>query len=162
LTRRNNSWNASLISLATATTAASVGLLVDRKMYGRNGDAIMLVVAILSLVASLVVSSANYGARARSMEASYKKIQEVAATAENLRNEPGPVDYKRYLELHREYQIAIESSENHTSADYHRYKATSWRWSVRYLWRDTLLGLAPYISLVVPVVLLVPFLRWFQ
>lgn len=159
LTRRNNSWNASLIGLSTATTVASVGLLVDDEMYGLNGDAVMLVVAILSLVASLVVSSVNYGARARSMEASYKKIQEISATAEDLRNHPSSVSYERYLTLHREYQVALESSENHSSADFHRYNATSWSQSVKWLWRDTLLGFAPYLSLAIPIALLVPLTR---
>jgi hypothetical protein len=160
LTRRNNAWNASLVSASTATTIASVGLLVNRSMYGEHGDAIMLVVAIVSLVASLVVSSVNYGARARSMEASYKKIQEISSTAEDLRNDPDPVSYRRYVELHREYQIALESSENHTSADYHRWETESYWSAFQYLWRDTLLGVAPYLSLLIPIALLIPFTRW--
>jgi hypothetical protein len=161
LTRRNNAWNASLVSLSTATTVASVGLLVDKTMYGEHGDAVMLVVAVLSLVASLVVSSVNYGARARSMEASYKKIQQISLSAEDLQNDPDGTDYKRYLELHREYQVALESSENHTSADFRRWEAESYWSALRYLWRDALLGLAPYVSLLIPIALLIPFTRWF-
>jgi hypothetical protein len=162
LTRRNNAWNASLVSLSTSTTIASVGLLVDKNMYGQRGGAVMLVVAILSLVASLVVSSVNYGSRARSMEASYKKIQQISLMAEDLGNSPDPVSYSRYLELHREYQVALESSENHTSADFYRWEAKSYRAAVRYLWRDTLFGLAPYVSLLIPIALLIPFTHWFR
>jgi hypothetical protein len=95
------------------------------------------------------------------MEASYKNIQGISSTAEDLRNEPDPVSYKRYVELRREYQVALESSENHTSADYHRWEAASYWSAFRYLWRDTLLGLAPYISLLIPIVLLIPFTLWF-
>ncbi len=117
LRRRDNAWNASLIALSTSTTVASIGMLVDREMYGKGGDALMLALAVLSLVASLVVASAKLRERAQSMEGSYKRIQQIAVAAENI-PEDAVSGYQRLQELRQEYLIAIESSENHSSADF--------------------------------------------
>lgn len=46
-------------------------------MYGTGGETLLVALSVLSLVISLVVANANYGARARSMESSYKKIQQI-------------------------------------------------------------------------------------
>ncbi|MFE0313916.1 SLATT domain-containing protein [Amycolatopsis sp. NPDC058986] len=158
LSRRNTAWNASLVSLATSTTIASVGLLVERNMYGTRGDSLMVALAILSLVASLVVSSVNYGSRARAMEANYKRIQQLSLAAEGFFVSDKPATRQRFLELEKEYGIALESSENHSEADYAR---SGGRVSKRVTWRDTLITVAPYITLVIPLALLVPFAKWF-
>lgn len=157
LSRRNNAWNASLISLATATTIASVGLLVDRNMYGKGGDALMVALAVLSLVASLVVSIVNYGSRSRAMESSYKRIQQISLEAESFQGVVTDDLRQSYLELRKEYEIAIESSENHSEADFHRSQGNS----KRVPWSDKLISFTPYIVLAIPVGLIVPFSIWF-
>lgn len=160
LRRRDNAWNSSLIILSTSTTVSSVGLLVDREMYGRGGDALMLALAVLSLVASLVVASAKFGARAQAMESSYKRIQQISVAAENIPEDPAG-GYDRLRELRHDYLIAIEYSENHSTADYAR-TANLGRWrTLKATWRDSLIGLAPYVTLVIPLALVVPFVRWF-
>src|ERR1043165_8227776 len=162
LIRRSNSWNASLIALATSTTISSVGLLVNKGMYGAGGDALMVVLAILSLVASLVVSSVNYGARSRAMEANYKKIQQISLLAEtpSLTN---PEARQRFREALKECEMAVDSAENHSEADYYRslvdYKKV--QGARKQVWRDSLISLAPYITLSIPVGLVVPFVIWF-
>lgn len=160
LKRRANAWNASLIALSTSTTVASVGLLVNRNMYGRGGDALMLALAVLSLVSSLVVSSVSYGARAQAMESSYKKMQQISVMAESVME--GDLDpYRELQDIRREYLAAIESSENHSEADYARTANLDW-WSLRRrTWKDSLVSIAPYVTLVIPVVLVLPFARWF-
>jgi len=157
LSRRNNAWNASLIALATSTTIASVGLLVDRNMYGSGGDALMVTLAILSLVASLVVSSVNYGSRSRAMESSYKRIQQISLAAESFPAVATENVRRQYLELRKEYEIAIESSENHSDADYERSQGGP----KKILWRDAAISFSPYIVLVTPIGLIVPFAAWF-
>lgn len=157
LHRRNNAWNASLVALATSTTIASVGVLVERNMYGSRGDSLLVSLAILSLVASLVVSSVNYGSRARAMEASYKRIQQISVAAESFFVGSSPPTRQRLLELQREYGIAVESSENHSEADYLR----SCGQPGRRVWRDTFVTAAPYVTLVVPLALLVSFAKWY-
>ncbi|MGA6161010.1 SLATT domain-containing protein [Amycolatopsis magusensis] len=158
ITRLNISWNTALVGLATSTTVAAVGQLVYPGMYGSGGNALMVVLAVLSLVASLVVSSMNYGARARAMEASYKRIQQISLLAERMETTiPSDQLARRFEELQREYEIAIESSENHVTADHH--KAINQKsWETR---NQSVLNALPYITLVVPVLLLVPFVNWF-
>jgi conflict system pore-forming effector with SLATT domain len=157
LNRRNNAWNTSMISLATSTTIASVGLLVNRPMYGTGGDTLMVALAILSLVSSLVVSSVNYGSRTRAMEASYKRIQQLSLAAEDLANYYSSVSQSRLLELQKEYAIALDTSENHSDADYRRSQNAKWR----QIWRDDLTNYIPYATLAVPLGLMLPFAGWF-
>ena len=158
LSRRNVAWNVSLVTLATSTTIASVGLLVNRSMYGAGGDALMVVLAILSLVVSLVVSSMNYGSRARSMESNYKRIQQISLSAEHFFVDTAQATAQRYFELKNEYSIALESSENHSEADYLRSSNDASR---RALWQDSLVSLLPYATLTIPLALVVPFAWWF-
>ncbi|MCP3804954.1 SLATT domain-containing protein [Allokutzneria sp. A3M-2-11 16] len=158
IVRLNASWNTSLIALATSTTIASTGQLVEPKMYGNGGNALMVVLSVFSLVVSLVVSSVNYGARARSMEASYKRIQQISLMAERL-----PVIAvaenlaQRYIELQKEYEIAIESSENHAKGDHDRATGTLTKDTIKNFFLDVL----PYLTLSIPVLLLIPFIGWF-
>jgi hypothetical protein len=161
LSRRNNAWNAALIAFSTATTIASIGLLVNDRMYGRGGDALMVALAVLSLVASLVASSVNYGARARAMEASYKRIQQISLGAESF-DCSAPTSARDLEKLQKEYEVALESSENHSDADFLRTAEGEPPKKVRrQLLRDSFVSLVPYLSLVAPALLLVPFVSWF-
>ncbi|MCP3803501.1 SLATT domain-containing protein [Allokutzneria sp. A3M-2-11 16] len=158
LTRMHVSWNTSLISLSTSTTIASTGQLVEPKMYGAGGNALMVVLAVLSLVVSLVVSSVNYGARARAMEASYKRIQQISLMAERLPRVVGADELtQRYVELQKEYEIAVEASENHVSADHDRARGVLSMATAKHFTLDVL----PYLTLLIPVLLMVPFVNWF-
>jgi hypothetical protein len=158
LVRLNTAWNTSLITLATSTTIASVGQLVDSKMYGNGGNALMVVLAVLSLVVSLVVSSVNYGARARSMEASYKRIQQISLMAERLPAIVGEGQLsQRYVELQKEYEVAIEYSENHMTADHDGVTGVPLTGKLKQFSLDIL----PYLTLLIPILLVIPFMEWF-
>ncbi|MDD7936979.1 SLATT domain-containing protein [Actinomycetospora lutea] len=148
----NQFTNNLLVAFSTSTTIGSVGMLADRNMYGSGGDALMVALAILSLVASLVVASSSYGTRAKAMETTYKQLQRLSVEAENLRHgflaEPQrSAEFKR---LQREYYNLIESSENHTDGDHARMEKG----------KQPSLGWA-YSLFVVPGALLVPFAVWF-
>lgn len=151
LTRKNATSNNLLLAFSTATTVAAVGMLSDRNMYGSGGDALMVALAVVALVASLVVASANYGVRSKSMEASYKEIQRISLRVENLKH--GLSDgtkAEEYLKLQEEYMHAINSSENHKARDYRVSqggKQYSRFWS--------------YCTFLVPAVLLIPFVKWY-
>jgi len=173
LNQRNNAWNFALISLATSLTISSVGLLVNESMYGSGGPALMVVLAVLSLVASLIVSNMNYGARSRAMESNYKRIQQISLDLEGLPTHPFPGMVDRFNELKREYRIAVESSENHSESDHMRAIRDPQTGTVRdtqtgavrnpkaALWRDQLVTLAPYGTLIIPLAIIVPFIAWF-
>lgn len=118
----------------------------------------MVALAILSLVISLVVSNTNYGARARAMEANYKRIQQIAYTAQHLLvTTPSKNLTQRFAELQHEYEVEIDSSENHITADYHRSKKVK----SKDVSRNRLLDMIPYATILVPLTLLVPFAVWY-
>lgn len=148
----NKFTNNLLVAFSTSTAIASVGMLVDQNMYGAGGDALMVALAILALVASLVVASSNYGTRAKAMESSYKAIQKLSIEAENIGIGISPNEHSlaEIVRLQREYGYFIESSENHTGGDYKRMKSGK-QWSA--MWA--------YALFAVPVGLLVPFVAWY-
>jgi hypothetical protein len=157
LDQRGNAWNTSLISAATATTVGSIGLLVNAHLYGRHGDVILAILAIVSLVESLVVSNVNYGSRARAMETNYKNIQQISVSFERLVKNPDSITPDRFLELEKEYATAIAFSENHTTADHAKAGGSGSR-SSRI--KDGLISAAPYVTLLIPIALLVPLVSW--
>lgn len=186
LAARNNAWNFALIAITTATTIASVGLLSDSEIYGSQGATLLAALAVVSLAASIAVSSMNYGARSRAMEANYKRLQQISIEAENFWVEGGSTSPDRFFALVREYGVAVENSENHTVGDFARVAQRQWqkmgpdlgesdddairkrRERAKRLelalrpqrWRDTAITLTPYVSLLVPLGILVPFANW--
>jgi type II secretory pathway pseudopilin PulG len=158
LNSRNNAWNASLIAFSTATTVASIGLLSDSEMYGTRGETLLAALAVLSLVASLVVANMNYGARSRSMEANYKRIQQISLQAENLSRNHSTLSQEQFLILQNDYGIAVESSENHSQGDFGQVSnRRDLRSEVR---RDAIITLTPYLSTIVPAFIIIPFISW--
>lgn len=158
LTRRGNAWNTSLVAISTATTVASIGLLVNPTLYGSHGDALLVVLAVLTLVASLIVSNVNYGSRARAMEANYKRIQQLSIQAEQFLIDRASATSTHFLELEREYGVAVEFSENHSTCDFERTQPKPRR---RTLWRDDLVTFGPYVSLLIPISLVIRLAMWF-
>ncbi len=98
----------------------------------------------------------NYGTRGERMESSYKRIQQIAFAAEAARLAN---DSRATVEqLQREYEIALESSENHSDADYERTKSGSRNGAL--LFRDTAITIAPYFSIVLTIALAIPLALW--
>ncbi|MGI5166408.1 SLATT domain-containing protein [Spirillospora sp. CA-253888] len=166
----NMAWNIALVALSTSTVIASVGMLVEKNMYGKGGDALMVALAVFSLSISLVVSSVGYGTRAKAMEENYKRIQQISVSAENLKEYIGDDRREKYQKLQDEYSVAMASSENHTEYDYRMTQSTPtysgfdfWRRSRGFFGQlKHFAAIAfPYLSLVVPVGVLVPFGVWF-
>ncbi|MCE0536076.1 SLATT domain-containing protein [Kineosporia rhizophila] len=156
LAARSGAWNASMIALSTSTALASIGILFKRDMYGHQGDALLAIISILTLVASLVVSNMNYGGRAESMRASYKRIQQISLQAESFFADKADSDARRYRELCHAYEVALENSENHTTADFKRSENCRW-WKVL---PDTACSSFPWITLIIPVLLMWPIAAW--
>ncbi|MEV4477248.1 SLATT domain-containing protein [Nonomuraea sp. NPDC049504] len=170
LAHANIAWNAALVALSTSTVIASVGMLVEKNMYGKGGDALMVALAVFSLSISLVVSSVGYGTRAKAMEENYKRIQQISVLAENLKEYTGPDRSEKYQKLLDDYHAAMASSENHTEHDYRRVQPVPphagsgfWRRARGlFVWLRHFTAMAfPYVTLVVPVALLIPFGVWF-
>lgn len=158
LLARQRAWNTSLLALSLATTIASIALLSDDKMYGETGPTVLVCVSVLALAASLAVAGLNYGTRSRDMFMNYRGIQRLSMEAQSLRDND-ELDMDAVRKLSTRYQSFLDDSENHTSAD---FKAADPNAAVS-IWRvraAALLTLLPYIALIVPIFVLIPFVGW--
>lgn len=153
---RGRAWNTALISLATATTVAAVGLLVDDAMYGDSGETFLAACSILVLAVSLVVASLDYPGRAVRMESSYKEIQDVSSRVQAARSTGSNSAIDEYNDLYTAYSELIRHSENHSSVDQDAY-ANKWSWPRRCSVAVTLL---PYLTLALPGWLIWQFSTW--
>lgn len=159
LALRGTAWNTSLLSLTVATTVASIGLLSDSQMYGAAGPTIFVCLAVLSLVISLVVAGLNYGARSRDLFNNYRRLQRLSTEAEHLRiSSPNPTASEVKMLLDR-YNDLLDESENHNAADWERSKGRTG--STYITLKDSTISAFPFITLVVPVLVLLPLVNWF-
>lgn len=157
LRHRGAAWNASLVALSVSTTAASVALLSDPMIYGPRGATLLAVLAVLALASSLVVTNMNYPGRAQAMEANFRRLQQISLTAEAAQIRPDlDVDPEQ---VRREYEIALESSENHSDADYLRTQARTRR-ATRIILGDRIVTVLPWFSLVVTALVVYPLAVW--
>lgn len=159
LALRGKAWNASLLSLTVATTIASIGLLTNDGMYGAAGPTVFACLAVLSLVISLVVAGQNYNGRSRDLFNNYRRLQRLSTEAEYLRDNNDVVDQDKVEALLSRYNDLLDDSENHSEADYERTLDEGSRRSWL-ICRDRFFSALPYVSLIVPLLVLMPFLVW--
>lgn len=169
----DTAWNLALIALSTATVIAAVGIMVSPALYGAEGELLLAVISIATLVTSLIVAGARFGARSRDMTVSYRRLQRFSVDIERLRlTNAGPLSQERLNELSDRYQDLLDAAENHSDADYgavaaRRREATfgiegapsnsrSSRW---YFARSATLAV-PYLTLSVPILLIGRLLWW--
>ena len=130
LQNRGMYWNAALVSLTLCTTLASVSLLRNGELYGDQGDVAMVVLGIFSLVASLMVGTANYASRSRLAFENYRHIQRLSTELEALVARTRISERKLhrfYEEFDRRYQDILDSSDNHEPADFTKTIQMRWR-----------------------------------
>lgn len=157
LAARNRAWNAFLIATSSSGVIASVALLVEPDIYGVGGPVLLVVVSMLTVVASLVTASLDYSGRARNMFINYRKVQRLSGEAERAQRDPGQCNFETAQRLFSQYDGLLDESENHTAGDYARAQS-EWRSGSRA--KEMLLTFAPLASLSIPILLLVPFLGW--
>lgn len=171
LARRARAWNWALVAFSTSTTIASIGMLTDDQMYGPNGDTLLVCLSILVLVTSLTTSNMDYSARGRDMFINYRKIQRISVEMEELNSQSvRPVTAVLVKELSDHYQTILDETENHTVSDHLRHFSRAvadsdphysrdnklFRKRRRAMLADFAITSFPYLTLVVPVVLLLP------
>jgi ABC-type multidrug transport system fused ATPase/permease subunit len=160
LQRLGHAWNAALISTSVATTVASVALLIDSTVYGVRSDVMLVGVSILGLTASFVVAGRNYGARAREMTSSYRKIQRISVEAEHLRL-AGDAVSEQVVDLVDRYQNLLDESENHTEADFYSVHSQKWKWTtVVPAVASLIYTVLPWLFLIVPLLIICRFIQW--
>lgn len=162
LRSRRVAWDTFLIATSTSTTVASIGLLSDPAVLGVRGDVIIAMLAVLSLVVSLVVASVDYAGRCRQMDSNYRSIQRISLEAEAMAN--GSRSARGIHRLQGEYDHIVDASENHSSADYYRAVAAEGGaispGAVRAIRLDRAVTSLPYLSLILPVVISVSIATW--
>ncbi|MEN5072328.1 SLATT domain-containing protein [Isoptericola cucumis] len=171
LGKRARAWNCALVALATSTTVASIGLLTDADLYGENGEALMVCVAVLSLVASLATTNMDYSGRSRDFFLNYRKIQRISVEMEEFgRQRDNPVTAEAVKALSISYQAILDETENHTPGDHLRHFSKAHSPADPYYTTDKSLirrrrgavaadfGITsfPYLTLALPLGLLVP------
>lgn len=174
LGQRARAWNWALVAFSTSTTIASIGMLTEPSMYGRNGGTLLVCLAVLALVASLTTTNMDYAGRSRDMFLNYRKIQRLSVEMEELRRQSlEPVTARSVKLLEDRYQAVLDETENHTTGDHLRHfsktvKADNPYFSEdpelykarrRAMFGDRLITLFPYVTLVLPIGLLVPLVR---
>jgi hypothetical protein len=158
LQSRQRAWNTSLLALSVATTIASIALLSDENMYGKAGPTVLVCVSVLALVASLAVAGLNYGVRSRDMFRNYRAIQRISVEAEGFIAD-GEASSEDFQKLADRYHALLDDSENQTSADHKAAdkEADIKRWHVA---ASATLTVLPYVALIVPILVVVPFIAW--
>lgn len=157
---RAAAWNTALVALAAATTVASVGLLVDKSMYGTSGEPMLVACAVLSLAVSLAVSSKDYPGRAVRLEMNYKELQALSFEVESAFSKAAAQSLTEYNTFLARYIELIKNSENHVTGD---WKATLKQPIQRFLNQRAVRAIVtalPYSTLVIPVWLLCRFGGW--
>lgn len=157
LVRRGRNWDAALIALATSTTIASISLLSDSMIFGEKGATVLAALAVVSLVLSLVVSNVDYGLRSAKAEANYKALQRIATEAERLKSS-FPTE-SQVQSIREQAAAAVDSSENHSEADYLRYQGADSR--SRPIVLDAFTTCAPLVFLTVPAGVALVVAKWF-
>lgn len=167
LKARGTAWSTFLVSSSTASTIASIVVIQDSNFYGQHGPVLLAAIAVLTLVASLVVTGVNYDLRQREMFDNYRKIQKLSVEIELLISKEGGVDYAKKTELMEKYQELLDGAENHSEVDYqvairsgHGEKSTLRGWSLfKYFTRligQAALTYVPYVIVMIPLAVLVP------
>lgn len=114
LQTRTLTWNMFLVVSALVTTIISVVLLVDPSAYGNQGGAAIVILGIATLVASLLVTTANYSARSEIFFRGYRDLQRlwVKLDTQNISED------KTFRKFENRYQQLLDDLPNHSESDF--------------------------------------------
>ncbi|MEV4480276.1 SLATT domain-containing protein [Micromonospora coxensis] len=161
LEARSRAVNGLVVALSLSSLIAAGGMLRDRDLYGPNGDALWLFIAILTFAGSVTSSSLGYAARSRNMFQNYRKVQRLSVRAERAKSDPVQLTRETLEKLISEYDDLLDESENHTTADYLRARSQFApatkpskieRW---HIFASVALSWIPWLAILAPVALMV-------
>jgi hypothetical protein len=180
---RSRLWSAALVALSIASATVSVAMLVEPSLYGKHGNVFWCAIGILTLAASLIITSAAYGEQAARCFVAYRQFQRISVDAYYASETVHSVRRRRRIfgELNQEYQSLLDRTPNHSQADYAR--AMTWKirkspddkpkraseayitrrealkwWFIRAI--DILVTALPVLILTTSIALLVPVVVW--
>lgn len=117
---RGNYWNVALVLASLTTATVSVVSLTSPGVYGDRGAALMVVLGIVTLVVSVLVTSAQFQVQAEKFFHAYRSLQKLWVQADmesrGLTNRIERDEAATKIDL--EYQAVLDDTNNHSPADF--------------------------------------------
>lgn len=117
---RGDNWNLALVLASLTTAAVSVVALSSSNVYGDRSEALLVVLGIVTLVVSVLVTSAQFQVQAEKFFRAYRTIQKLWVEADLLsRALEDPASRNSGAErIDAEYQSVLDDTNNHSPADF--------------------------------------------
>lgn len=125
---RGNYWNVALVIASLTTTTVSIVNLVSDEVYGNRSDALLVVLGVVTLVVSVLVSSAQFSVNAEKFFRAYRGLQKlwVEAHRADLSIRDLGLRNSEAERIDKEYQEILDDTGNHSPADFYRAFPAVW------------------------------------
>lgn len=117
---RGNNWNLALVLASLTTAAVSVVALSSSTVYGDRSEALLVVLGIVTLVVSVLVTSAQFQVHAEKFFRAYRTIQKLWVEADMQSRalvDPAPRN-SAAERIDADYQSVLDDTNNHSPADF--------------------------------------------
>lgn len=117
---RGQLWNLPLVTSPVVTLIVAVVSLNAPDVYSDRTDLLLVVLSVLTLVASIIVPSANYAVNAERLFTAYRGLQRLSVDLEreSKRLRLGWRRNRVAARASHEYQEILDRTQNHSGADH--------------------------------------------
>lgn len=119
---RGNYWNVALVLASLTTAAVSVVSITAPDVYGPRGATLMVVLGIITLVVSVLVTSAQFQVQAEKFFHAYRSLQKLWVSAD-MESRKLTRTWDRNAAAARidlDYQAVLDDTNNHSPADFYK------------------------------------------
>lgn len=119
---RGNYWNVALVLASLTTTIVSIVSLAAPEVYGARSAVLMVALGAVTLVVSVLVSSAQFQVNAEKFFRAYRGLQKLWARAHLASSTISDAEKRAQAasEIDSEYQEVLDDTGNHSPADFYR------------------------------------------
>lgn len=117
---RGQLWNIPLVTSAVVTLIVAVVSLNSPGVYNDRTEVLLVALSVLTLVASIIVPSANYAVNAERLFSAYRGLQRLSVDLEreSMRLRMARTRNRLAARASHEYQEILDRTQNHSGADY--------------------------------------------
>ncbi|MFJ4172739.1 SLATT domain-containing protein [Microbacterium sp. NPDC089696] len=117
---RGQLWNLPLVTSPVITLIVAIVASAAPGVYSDRTDVLLVALSVLTLVASIIVPTANYAVNAERLFNAYRDLQRISVEIEgdNLRLKNGWSRNRAASRASTQYQEILDKTQNHSSADY--------------------------------------------
>lgn len=117
---RGHLWNLPLVSSPVVTLIVVIVGLAAPETYSDKTEVLVIVLSVLTLIASIIVPSARYEVNSERLFHAYRRLQRLATEVERLQSQSlGPKERSRQFDrANAVYQKILDDTQNHSAADY--------------------------------------------